>query len=165
MNTRKSSSLNFEVVQANAKVERFASKKLNEVLSYQKPASDKSNLGLIRKGSSNVQTTKEMKFVKDKNIASTLGEVEKVVKKPGVVNQKVIVNNPKPNVTRPKAKGRFLPKSKRGPQIEHFYHHCGSQGHTRPNCFKLQALKNADSQRLQRRERSGECEASKCMSW
>ena len=165
MNTRKSSSLNFEVVQANAKVERFASKKLNEVLSYQKPASDKSNLGLIRKGSSNVQTTKEMKFVKDKNIASTLGEVEKVVKKPGVVNQKVIVNNPKPNVTRPKAKGRFLPKSKRGPQTEHFYHHCGSQGHTRPNYFKLQALKNADSQRLQRRERSGECEASKCMSW
>ena len=39
----------------------------------------------------------------------------------------------------------LLPKSLRGPQVKHFYHHCGVQGLTRPNCFKLQALKRADS--------------------
>ena len=34
-----------EVIQANAKVERVASKKLDEVLAHQKPFSDKSGLG------------------------------------------------------------------------------------------------------------------------
>ena len=29
--------------------------------------------------------------------------------------------------------------------MKHLCHHCGVQGHTRPNCFKLQALKRADS--------------------
>ena len=97
-----------------------------------------------------------MKFFKAKNVASTSGEVEKVVKKPGVVNEKIIVNNPKQNVTRPKAKGRSLPTSKRGPQTQHFCHHCGSHRHTRANCFKLQALKNVDSQRLQRKGEGAE---------
>ena len=46
-----------------------------------------------------------------------------------------------------KAKGKSLPKSQRGPKTQHFYHHCGIQGHTRPNCFKLWALKNGSYQR------------------
>ena len=33
--------------------------------------------------------------------------------------------------------------------MKHFCHHCGVQGHTRPNCFKLPALKRADSLRGQ----------------
>ena len=37
--------LKLEVVQANAKVERVSSKKLDEVLAHQKPFSDKSRLG------------------------------------------------------------------------------------------------------------------------
>ena len=37
--------LELEVVQANAKVERVASKKLDEVLAYQNPSSDRSSLG------------------------------------------------------------------------------------------------------------------------
>ena len=36
-------------------------------------------------------------------------------------------------------------KLQRGPQMKHFCHHCGTRGHTRPNCFKLHALKRADS--------------------
>ena len=46
---------------------------------------------------------------------------------------------------KPKEKGKSLPKSQRGPQVKHFCHHCGMRGRTRPNCFKLQALKMADS--------------------
>ena len=45
--------LELEVVQANAKVEHVAAKKLNEVLAYQKPSSDRSGLGYIEEGSSN----------------------------------------------------------------------------------------------------------------
>ena len=45
--------LELEVIQANAKVERVSSKKLNEVLAHQKPFSDKSGLGYTREASSN----------------------------------------------------------------------------------------------------------------
>ena len=50
-------------------------------------------------------------------------------------------------LTKSKAKGKSLSKSKRGPQTQHFCHHYGIRGHTRPNCHKVQALKNAISQR------------------
>ena len=52
-----------------------------------------------------------------------------------------------------KAKGKSLPKSQRGPQVKHFCHHCGIQGHTRPNCFKLHALKRDDSLHARGNER------------
>ena len=42
---------------------------------------------------------------------------------------------------------KSLLKSKRGPRTQHFCHHCGIQGHTRPNCHKLQALNNSGVQR------------------
>ena len=45
--------LELEVIQANAKVERVSSKKLNEVLAHQKPFSDKSGLGYTGEASSN----------------------------------------------------------------------------------------------------------------
>ena len=51
-------------------------------------------------------------------------------------------------MTKPKAKGKSLPKSQKGPQVQHFCHHCGVWGHTRPNYYKLHALKKLDSQRL-----------------
>ena len=41
--------LEIEVIQANAKVERVASKKLDEVLAYQKPSSNRSGLGYTKK--------------------------------------------------------------------------------------------------------------------
>ena len=50
---------------------------------------------------------------------------------------------------KPKEKGKSLPKNQRGSQVKHVCHHCGIQGHTRPNCFKLHALKKADSMRGQ----------------
>ena len=51
-------------------------------------------------------------------------------------------------MARTEAKGKSLHKSQRGPRVQHFYHHHGQQGHTRPNCHKLRALKNASDQRL-----------------
>ena len=54
---------------------------------------------------------------------------------------------PKQSVVKPKGNGKSLPKSQRGPRTQHFCHHYGIQGHTRPNCHKLQALKNPSAQR------------------
>ena len=58
--------LKLEVVQANAKVERVSSKKLDEVLAHQKPFFDRSGLGYTEKSSSAVNISKEMKFVQAK---------------------------------------------------------------------------------------------------
>ena len=55
-----------EVVQANAKIERVSTKKLNDVISSQKQFSDKSGLGYIGGSSSSSSVTKEVKFIKAK---------------------------------------------------------------------------------------------------
>ena len=93
--------------------------------------------------------SKEMKFVKAKEPMVTTSAVEKVKfeKKPKVTTQWVVTKPPNPTVDKFKVKGRSLPKSQRGPKTHHFCHHCGIQGHTRPNCFKLWALKNGNYQR------------------
>ena len=55
-----------KVVQANAKIERVSTKKLNDVISSQKQFSDKSNLGCTEGSSSSGSVTKEVKFIKAK---------------------------------------------------------------------------------------------------
>ena len=65
-----------------------------------------------------------------------------------MANQRVLNKPCNQSVVRTEVKGKSLHKSQRGLRIQHFYHHCGQQGHTRPNCHKLRALKNASDQRL-----------------
>ena len=131
--------LELEVVQANAKVERVSSKKLDEVLAHQKPFFDKSGLGYTRESNLSVKVSKDMKFVKAKEpmVATTNAEKVKLEKKRNVTNQWFMTKPPNQLVVKPKGKGKSLPKSQRGPRTQHFYHHCGIQGHTRPNCHKL----------------------------
>ena len=90
-----------------------------------------------------------MKFVKAKEPVVAILAIEKVKfeKKPKVIAQQVLTKPPNPTVAKLKAKGKSLPKSQRGPQTQHFCHHCGIRGHTRPNFHKLRALKNGNSQR------------------
>ena len=78
-----------EVVQANAKVERVSTKKLDDVLSSQKTFSDKTGLGYIRESSSAVNISKEVKFVKAKKPVIVAPTVEKanVEKKKNVADQ------------------------------------------------------------------------------
>ena len=142
--------LEIKVIQANAKMERVASKKLNEVLAHQKPFPDKSGLGYTGESSSSANVSTEMKFIKAKEpmVATPSVENVKVEKKPNGTAQKVLIKPQNPFVAKPKAKGKSLPKSQRGPQVQHFCHHCGIRGHTRPNCYKLHTLKKVDSQSL-----------------
>ena len=118
--------LELEVVQANAKIERVSTKKLDEVLSHQKPFSDKTRLGYTGESSSVATTPEKVKVEKNKNVA----------------NQRVLNKPRNQSMFKSEAKGKSLPKSQRGPRTKHFCHHCGLQGHTRPNCHKLRALKN-----------------------
>ena len=141
--------LELEVVQANAKVERVSTKKLDDVLSHQKPFSDKIGLRYTKESSSAVNISKEVKFVKAKEsvvVAPTM-EKAKVEKKKIVVDQRVQNKPRNQSVVRSEVRTKSLPRSQRGPRTNHVCHHCGLQGHTRPNCHKLRALKNASDQR------------------
>ena len=66
------------MIQANAKVERISSKKLDEVLAHQKPFFDKSGLGYTGEASSSTIVSKEMKFVKANEPVVATSAVEKV---------------------------------------------------------------------------------------
>ncbi|XP_023910018.2 uncharacterized protein LOC112021691 [Quercus suber] len=105
--------LELQVIQANAKVECVASKKLDEVLAYQKPSSDKSGLGYTGESSSSATVSKELKFVEAKELVVTTPIVEnvKVEKKPNVVTQKIVTKPPDLILAKPKAYGKSLSKS------------------------------------------------------
>ena len=128
--------LELEVVQANAKVERVSSKKLDEILAYQKPLSDKSGLGYIGESNSSVKVTKDMELVnaREPMVATTNADKVKPKKKKNVIDRRFMTKPPKQLAVKPKGKGKSLPKSQRGLRTQHFCHHCGIQGHTRPNC-------------------------------
>ena len=108
--------LELEVVQANVKVERVFSKKLDEVLSHKKYFSDRTRLGYIGESSSAANISKEVKFVKAKEpiVATTNAEKVKSEKKKNVTDQRFMTKPPKQTVVIFKGKGKSLPKSQRG---------------------------------------------------
>ena len=59
--------LELEIIQANVKVERISTKKLDNVLSSQKSSHNKTCLGYTREGSSSSKPKKEVRFVSAKN--------------------------------------------------------------------------------------------------
>ena len=59
--------LELEIIQANVKVERISTKKLDNVLSSQKSSHDKTGLGYTGEGSSSSEPKKEIWFVLAKN--------------------------------------------------------------------------------------------------
>ena len=105
--------LELEMIQANAKVERVSSKKLDKVLVHQKPFSNKSRLGYTKKISSSANMSKELKFMKAKEPTVAIIAVEKVEaeKKQNVTVQWFLTKPPTKSVVKPKAKGKSLPKS------------------------------------------------------
>ena len=82
---------------------------------------------IFLRGSSSANVSKEMKFVKAKEpmVATPSVESVKMEKKPNETAQKVLTKPQNPFMTKPKAKGKSLPNTPRGPQVQHFYHHCG----------------------------------------
>ena len=124
--------LEHKVVQANAKVEHVSTKKLDDVLSSQKTFSNKIGLGYIGESSSTVNISKEVKFVKAKEIVVVAPSVEKTkgVKKKNVADQQVLNKPYNQSVVRSAARAKSLPRSQRGPRMNHLCHHCGRQGHT-----------------------------------
>ena len=101
------------MVQANVKVEQVSTNKFNDVLSHQKPFSEKTELGYIGESSSAVNISKEVKAKKPIVVAPTV-EKAKVKKKKNVVDQRVLNKPRNQSVVRSEAKGKSLPRSQRG---------------------------------------------------
>ena len=90
-----------------------------------------------------------MKFVKAREpvvVAPTPEKIKDEKKKNGA-DQRVLNKPRTQTVVKPKVQGKSPPNLQNGPRIQHFCHFCGFQGHARPNCHKLKALKNASVQR------------------
>ncbi|KAG5558740.1 hypothetical protein RHGRI_008637 [Rhododendron griersonianum] len=114
--------LNIELTNANNVFERLnaGSKKLDEILSIQRPTSDRSGLGFHGASSS-------------KQLADKLNEA-----KPKEVTSKFHTINTAKNfdikpLDNKKATPKFIPTC----------HYCQVKGHVRPNCFKLHGYPNA----------------------
>ena len=124
--------LELEVVQADAKVKRVSTKKLDNVLSHQKSFSNKIKLGYTGESSSTVNISKEVKFVKAKEpiVVTPTVEKAKVEKKKNVADQQVLNKPCNQSVVRSEARAKSLPRSQRVPRTNHVCHHCGLQGHT-----------------------------------
>ena len=80
------------MVQAKAKVERVSSKKLDEVLSHQNPFSNRTGLRYTGESSLVVNISKEVKFVKAKElmVATIKAEKVKLEKKRNMTDQQVL---------------------------------------------------------------------------
>ena len=103
--------LELKVVQANAKVERVSTKKLDDVLSSQKTFFDKIGLGYIGESSLAVNIPKEVKFMKAKElmVADSTVEKENVEKRMNVADQQVVNKPCNQSVVRFEARAKSLP--------------------------------------------------------
>ena len=114
-------------MQANIKIERVSTKKLDDVIPSQKNFSDKSDLGYIGGSSSSGNITKEVKFIKAKEPF----EVEPTIEKPKMEEKRNVVNQWMLNKPRNQSMGRFesraksRPRPQRGPRSNYVCHHCG----------------------------------------
>ena len=136
-------------MQANAKIERVSTKKLDDVISSQKHFLDKSGLGYTGGRSSSGSVTKEVKFIKAKEQIEVNLTIEKpkMEEKRNVDDKRMLNNSHKQFVGKSESRAKPRPQSQRGPRSNYVCHHCRLQGHTRPNCQKLRAMNNASAPR------------------
>ena len=90
----------------------------------------------------------EVKFVKAKDpvVVDLTVEKLKMEEKKNVENQRLL-NPHNQYVGRSESCAKSRPRPQKGPRSTYVCHHCGLQGHTRPNCQKLRAKNNATPQR------------------
>ena len=134
----KTKKLEAELFQVRAQLETTSSAKLDEMLSIQKSASDRTGLGYDF-SSSNIASTSATVFVpSSNNVEIENNEIKTELDSEKLENDKSILeaslNLEKKDVKNPRAKKTNSQKPKQKKQ--HLFHHCGAAGHTRPNCYK-----------------------------
>ena len=127
-------------------MQKTSSAKLDEMLSFQKSASDRTGLryGL---SSSNITSTSVTIFVPlANNVQIENNEIKTELASENLDKGKSILGAPlkleKKDVKNPRAKKANSQKPKQKKQ--HLCHHCGVAGHTRPNCYKWIATQQSN---------------------
>ena len=90
-----------------------------------------------------------MKFIKAKEQieVSPTAEKPKMEDRRNVDDKQMLNNSYKQSVGRSESRAKSRSQPQRGPRSNHVCHHCGLQGHTRPNCQKLRVMNNASAPR------------------
>ena len=127
-------------------MERASSAKIDEMLSIQKSASDRTGLGYDL-SSSNITSTSATVFVPpSNNVEIENNNVKTDLASENLDKGKSILGAPpkleKKNAKYPKAKKATSQKPKQKKQ--HLCHHCGIVGHARPNCSKWLATQQSN---------------------
>ena len=138
--------LELELSVATEQTDRFASSKLNHMLSVQKSPSNK--IGLCFVESISVLTPHSTNFVPS---SSSEPPVSEVVKPSMSKAKSVDVTSPrkiKVDLQESIIKAPNPPKSKLHDNPAWICHFCGKFGHIHPNCFKLQAAKRANKPKV-----------------
>ena len=113
------------------------------MLNVQKSVSNKIGLGFVESGSSSV--VQPPKFVP----ASSTSVFHPSVFEVKVHNEEVLASRrTRVVLSESKPKNPNQSRSKKHHKSQWFCHFCGGVGHTRPNCFKLQASKQASKQKV-----------------
>ena len=123
--------LELELSIVREQINRYASSKLNHMLSIQKSLLEKSGLGFV--DSISVSETHSTNFVP----SSEPLKIEVVKPKEDVPAPRKI----RVDLKESKPKSPIFPKDKKYDRPLWVCHFCGKAGHTRPNCFNLQATK------------------------
>ena len=139
-------SLEHDLSVAREQTDRFASSKLDHMLSVQKYPSDKTGLGFVESISvsaphftNSVPSSSSEPFVSEV-VKPSMSEAKSVEVTPHR-KIKVYLHESKPKAPNP-SKGKTHDKPA---WVCHFY---GKSGHIRPNCYKLQAAKRANKPKV-----------------
>ena len=143
----KTKKLEVELFQVRAQLKRTSSAKLDEILSIQKSASDRTGLG-YGLSSSNIASSSTTIFVPPaNNVKIKNNEIKTELASENIDKGKSILGAPpkleKRDVKNHKVKKANSQKPKQKKQ--HLCHHCGAAGHTRPNCYKWLATQQSNS--------------------
>ena len=105
-------------------------------------------MGYTGGSSASENVTKEVKFIKAEESADVgpTAEKPKIEEKRNVGNERLL-NLCNQSVGRSESRAKSRPRPQRGPRSNYVCHHCGLQGHTRPNCQKLRVKNSATPQR------------------
>ena len=144
---KKTKKLEAELFRVRAQLERTSSAKLDEMLSLQKLAFDRTGLGYDF-SSPNIASASTTVFVPPaNNIKTENNNVKNELASENIDKGKSTLRAPpkfdKNEIKNPKAKKGNSQKPKQKKQ--HFCHHCGVAKHTRPNCYKWLATQKNNS--------------------
>ena len=144
---KKTKKLEEELFQVKAQLQRTSSVKLDEMLSLQKSASDRTGLGYDFSSPSIASASTTVFVPPSNNVESENNDVQNVLASENIDKSKSILGAPpkqdKKEIKNPRAKKGNTQKPKQKKQ--HLCHHCGIAGHTQPNCYKWLATQQSNN--------------------